>query len=302
MLSGKTFMITGATGRLGYEATIRLEELGANILPVVLQGYPFRPKRVKWSAITSPIIITSSDDLKGLQSPDFVINFHWVVDRTLPAATQLFYEIKKNVHLPHFLWEWLLGEPLEGFVNISSIKVFSHLNQNAISAETEPRPITPYGIAKLTAEKYFDAHLSDSPCRVSHLRLCSVASYGEHPSHLMSQLYYSAFDNRRIKINKGVVSIIYIEDVIDLIINAALVGKKNRYLIAPPCEGIYQIARVFEEVTGRTLNADYNDLPRNIPKPVYISDIKDLASSWTRARSIEGMIKRFVQLHHRLGP
>ena len=298
MLTGKTFLITGATGRLGCEATIRLEELDAEILPVVLRGYPPKPKRVKWSAKTSPIVINSSDDLKGLQSPDFVINFHWRVNRTLPAATQLLYEIVNNIHLPRFLWDWLLDKPVKALINISSIKVYSYLNQSPISAKTEPRPITPYGIAKLTAEKYLDAHFRNSPFRVAHLRLCSVASYGEHPLHLMSQLYFSAFDNKRIRINRGMTSVMYIEDVVDLIINAAVECKKNRYIIAAPSESNRQIARIFEKVTNRSINAHYNNAPRDISDPIYISDIKDLTASWTRSNSIEEMIKRFVELHH----
>jgi nucleoside-diphosphate-sugar epimerase len=297
MLSGKTFLITGATGRLGCATVHRLEELGAAVFPLVLNRYPLEPKRVQWPGKASPIVINKLDDLKRLQAPDFVINFHWRIDRTLPATTQLLYEIDNNVHKLGFFWNWLLDKSFQSIVNISSIKVFSHLNQNPISAETEPRPITPYGIAKLTAEKYFDAHFSNSLLRVTHLRLCYVASYGEHPSHLMSQLYSSAFHNKLIKIHAGVTSIMYIEHVIDLIINAAIACKKNRYIIAPSSESNHDIARIFEKVVGRSINAYYNNAQRKMKDPIYISDIEELQASWTRSISLEEMIKRLVELH-----
>lgn len=298
MFSGKTFLITGATGRLGCEAATRLEKLGARVLPIVLKGYPLLPKRVKWSAKTSPIIINTFDDLQRMQFPDFVINFHWRVNRTLAAATQLLYEIDNNINLPRFLWDWLLDKPLHSFLNISSIKVFSYLNKNPISAEIEPRPITPYGIAKVSAEKFFDAHFRNATFRVVHLRLCSVASFGEHPSHLFSQLYQSAFNNLKITIRKSSSCIIYINDVVDLIVNAALKAQKPHYIIAAPIIPNYAIAEKFAEVTGYKINADYIDPSLDNPDPIYISDLQDLRANWTRHTPLEDMIRLIVKLHN----
>ena len=45
MLSGSTFLITGATGRLGAELTRRIEELGGGVIPLILGSYPDQPKR-----------------------------------------------------------------------------------------------------------------------------------------------------------------------------------------------------------------------------------------------------------------
>ena len=229
MLSEKTFLITGASGRLGYETVLRLEELGATVQPLVFTGYPRVPKRVAWKARSSPIPVQTEQDLHALAYPDYVINFHWKVDRTLPYTQQLLYEIEHNVHLLSPLWEWLANTSIERFVNVSTTKVFSHLNQNPISSESEPRPISAYGIAKLAAEKFFDARFCQSVCPVVHLRLCSVASPGEHPTHLMSQLYASAYENRRITVNKGhLCTIIYIDEAVDMIINAALTAEAPR--------------------------------------------------------------------------
>ena len=77
MLSGKTFLITGATGRLGRDTVMRLETLGATVLPLVLHGYPHKPKRVEWLAKSEPIIVSRAEDLNDLDVPDYVINFHW---------------------------------------------------------------------------------------------------------------------------------------------------------------------------------------------------------------------------------
>ncbi len=297
MLSDKTFLITGATGRLGYGTVTRLEELGATVLPLLLAGYPSGPKRVPWIAKSDPIIVNDVHNLSKLQAPEYVINFHWLTDRTLPYTKQLLYELDCNIHRIGFLWEWLSDKTLVRFINISSIKIFSHLNQNPISANTEPRPISPYGVAKFTAEKFFDAHFHESTFPVVHLRLCSVASLGENPSQLMSQLYASAFENRRIRINSGHTTyMIYIDEVVDLIINAALTADRPRYVVATSGESNDRIALKFEQISGCKINADYVNLTPGIPDPEFITDINKLRANWTRSVSLESMIKKIVDL------
>ena len=156
MLSGKIFLLTGSTGRLGCETAARLESLGARVLPIVLPGYPIKPKRVKWMANASPIIVDEVRDLEKIQSFDYAINFHWLVDRSLSFTGQLQYELEWALHRNFFFWDWLRKRSFNQLVNISSTKVFSHLNTNPISDGTDPQPASPYGLAKLTAERFMD--------------------------------------------------------------------------------------------------------------------------------------------------
>jgi nucleoside-diphosphate-sugar epimerase len=302
MLSGKTFLIIGSTGRLGTATVLRLEELGAKVIPLVLKGYPIKPKRVPWEAKTDPISVDNINDLKRLPIPDYAINFHWCVDRTLSFTEQIFYELGHNIRHIAFLWEWLADKPLQRFINISSIKIFSYLNQNPISADTEPKPVSPYGIAKITAERFLDSYFCNSEFSVNHLRLCSVASFGEHPSQLMTQFCISAFTNCPIRVNAEHISyIIYIDEVIDLIINAALTVSQWRYIIATPSISTEQIARKFEQISGRRLNAEFVDLASGCPDPIFVSDIKKLRAHWVRCTSLELMIDMIISHYTSLG-
>jgi nucleoside-diphosphate-sugar epimerase len=294
MLSGKTFLITGATGRLGCALVSRLENVGAKILPLVCDGYPVRPKRVKWEARTESILLHEAACLQRLPAFDYVVNLHWQVDRQLLFSEQVQYELETNIHRLAFLWSWLSQQQVKRFVNISSIKIFSSLNQNPISSDTEPYPLSPYGIAKVTAEKFFDARFNKL-FPVVHLRLCSVASRGEHPSQLMSQLRGSAFENRRIQINQGhLVYLIYVEEAVDLIINAALKGQKRRYLLTPEGVRVEDVAREFEEVSGRKLNVDFIDLAPGVEDPMFTSNINELRDVWTRRFSVVATMKEFA--------
>jgi len=295
MLSGKTFLITGATGRLGCEMVLRLENLGATVQPLVLPGYPLEPKRIAWEARSKLIPVYDKKDLDALMEPDYVVNFHWRVNRTLSCTDQLLFEIANNIHRLAYLWEWLADKSINRLVNISSIKVFSHLNNNPISPETEPRPLSPYGIAKLTAEHFFDACFVQSGWPVVHLRLCSVASPGEHPSHLMSRLYASAFEDQKIVLNTGhTCTIIYIDEIVDLIINAALSANFPRYIITTEPMTTDRIASKFEKITGKKVKADYRDLQPGISDQLFVSNKEKLHSYWTRSTPLASMIKNYI--------
>ncbi len=295
MLEGKTFLITGATGRLGCETVLRLEELGARVLPLTLPGYPHEPKRVAWKARNRPRPVCGGTDLETLEAPDYVINFHWVVDRTLSFSDQLSFEVSNNIHQPAFLWEWLRDKPLARFINISSVKVFSPLIRGPISSETEPRPDSPYGIAKLAAEHYFDALFHRSGWPVAHLRLCSIASCGEHPSHLMSRLYASAFEERSFTLNRGnACTILYIDEAVDLIISAALSAACRRYLVTADPVTTDRIASMFEEISGKRIHAEYAGKQSGTLGKVFVSDREKLYTSWTRIVPLATMVKLYI--------
>ena len=298
MLSNKNFLITGATGRLGCETVARLEQLGAEVVPVVLKGYPSKPKRVQFRASTDPIKVDNITDLRDIEAPDYVINFHWVLDRKLSYSSQLLYELSHSLHRLSFFWDWLKGVSCKRFVNISSTKVFSHLNGDLISSNTEPRPVSPYGIAKLTAEKFLDAYFHASGFPVVHLYLCSVAAFGGHHTQIMDRLLRSCYENEHIEINAGhTMNIMYIDEVIDMIINAALISNKERYILAPPPTSVGEIASRFEEISGRKLNATYVNSNPRVADPGFESDHELLRTGWTRHASLAAMIKEIINQH-----
>lgn len=296
ILNGKKFLITGSTGRLGKEICQRLEELNATVIPIILQGYPELPKRVNWSSSAKPIKIFKKEDLNLLDSPDYVINFHWQVDRTKSFTEQLFFEINSNLYLHEFFWEWLKEKQPKKFVNISTIKIFSELNENPVSSLTVPKPLTPYGIAKVTAENYFNSLFHKSTTRVVNLRLGSVAAFGEVPTQLLTQLFNSAFNNKKIKVNKGHISnILYIDEVVDLIINSALIDNKDEYLVVGDGKLNEDIAKRFEQISKKNLNAVYENLNPETSDQIFILDRDKLKSNWTRLFSLDSIIEMIIK-------
>ncbi len=302
MLRGTTFWITGATGRLGCEAAARLEGLGAEIVPLVLPGYPEVPRRVPWPAKAKPFPALRPSDLEGLPRPDYVLNFHWRVDRGKPVAEQLRDEIEVNVVRPAYVWDWLRLHPCRAFLHVSSIKIFSHLNDDPVTAGSAPRPITAYGLAKAASEGWFDMVFGETPTALMHLRLGSVASVGEHPSQLMRRLYRSAFEDLPIRINAGhQARLFYIDEAVDLLIAASLSARSGRYNLAAAGIPNEAIARRFEALSGLTLNAELADLEPGRRDIDLVSDAGLWAAPWVRRMSLDEMIRAIIDGYSRPG-
>ena len=295
LLKGKTYWITGATGRLGTEISFRLEKLGAEVVPLILPDHYQSPKRVKWIAKTSPIIVKDRSDLTSLPTADHVINFHWLVNRDLSFSEQLLYELEVNIHNNSFLWEWIKDKSIESFLHISSINIYSCLNHSPVLNTTEAQPVTPYGLMKYFSENFFDAIFKDSTFRVAHLRLGSIASFGENPSQLITKLYNSAFNGKHIKINTNhKTHLIYIDDIVDLIINASLVGSEKIYNLVSEGWMNEEIAKTFERISKRTLKADYFDFCPGQDNLLFISDVDKLKADWVCKTSLELMIHKII--------
>lgn len=260
-----------------------------------MKGYPEQPKRVEWTSNVKPINIYKKADLDQLEVPDYVINFHWQVDRTKSFTEQVLYEINSNLSLHEFFWEWLKEKQPKKFINISTIKIFSELNQSPIFSSTPPIPLSPYGIAKVAAENYFRTIFYKSLTQVINLRLSSISAFGEVPTQLLTQLYNSAFKNKKITVNKGHISnILYIDEAIDLIINSALIGDMENYLLVGDGQLNENVSERFEEISQRKLNAEYRDLNPGVIDPGFISDRDKLKSAWTRYFSLDSMIEQIL--------
>lgn len=249
-------------------------------------------------ATQKPIRIYSQEDLNQLEVPDYVINFHWQVDRSKSFTEQLLYEINLNLYLQDFFWGWLKKKQPKKFINISTIKIFSELNESPVSSSSTPKPLTPYGISKVAAENYFKALFYKSATQVINLRLGPISSFGEVPTQLLTQLFNSAFNNKKITVNKGHFSnVLYIGEAVDLIINSALIDDKENFLVVGEGHLNEYICQKFEEISSRKLHAEYQNLNPGVIDPSYISDRERLRSDWTRSYSLESMIELVIKLN-----
>ena len=318
MLKGRLILVTGATGRLGTEICRRIEELGADVLPVIFGGYPDRPRRMNWQARTMPTRLMTPDDAEGIPGPDHVINCHWEVDRGLSFAGQLALEIDKNVRAPEFLWDRLARCGLRSFVNISSIRIFGPLSPQPISSTTPPRPDSPYGIAKVAAEGRLEAipgigeglaKKIDEYVRTGRmakyaevmagvpetlLGLLEIQGLGGKTVHLVhDRLGVEDLEGLKIRINRGhQTHLLHIDEAADIILQAAVEGRNGRFNIV--AEGIANeaVAGLFARISGRELRAELTDLQPGMPDPVFVPEAAGFAAAWIRRMPIEDAIRK----------
>jgi nucleoside-diphosphate-sugar epimerase len=92
-------------------------------------------------------------------------------------------------------------------------------------------------------------------------------------------------------------NILYIDDAVDLIINAVLHADKSIYILATPPIAVYEIARRFEEISGKKINAELVDSDPKLTNPVFQSDIELLSASWIRKTDLDSMIDKIIDLN-----
>ena len=251
---------------------------------------------MEWSSSVKPVKVYTNADLIQLEGFDYVINFHWQVDRSKTFTEQLLYEINLNLSSHEFFWNWLKEKAPKKFINISTIRIFSELNTSPVFSSSIPHPLTPYGISKVVAENYFRSLFNRTSTQVINIRLGSISALGEVPTQLLTQLFNSSFNNKKITVNKGHYSnILYINEAIDLIINSALIGDEENYILVGDGKPNEDIAKRFEEISQRKLKAEYIDLNPGVLEPEFVSDRDKLKSFWTRYYSLDSIIELIIK-------
>jgi nucleoside-diphosphate-sugar epimerase len=291
-------LVTGATGRLGRDLTVRLEQQGLVVLPLVLAGYPPEPLRVPWTPSTRPIKVESERDLAGLPAPAAVVNCHWRLDRRLGFVEQLALEIDANITRLSFLWNWLRSARVQRIVNVSSIKVFSHLNAPPVTPDAAPRPASSYGVAKLAAEMFLDAFFAEASPAVIHVRLGPVLCHCGHPSQLLSGLLASAFGGGPARVVPGrTLQPVFIDDAVAHLTEMAQHGAAGCQVLAGTPVTTDELAARFQQVLGRSLAVQYAERTTHPEDPVVLAAATGPGSRAARQTPLPEMLRLAIERH-----
>jgi UDP-glucose 4-epimerase len=149
-------LILGANGFIGRPTTIKLKELGYDVMAfdIFSQGDEFfREKGIK----TYKGSFLSRDDIDGaLQDVDIV--FH-LITVTTPAVAEkdILLDINQNVVPTLTLMELAVSHGVKKIVFTSTGGAIYGMNSRPHTSEdTIPTPISPYAIGKLTIENYLN--------------------------------------------------------------------------------------------------------------------------------------------------
>jgi UDP-glucose 4-epimerase len=212
-------LVTGGAGFIGSHLVDRLVDLGARVA-VVDDLSTGRMENLR--DVASRIDFRHRPLGDVLNEPDFVLGFdivfHLAANPYIPPSVEdPSYDYGLNLDMTFRLLEVLRrGEHRPRLVNTSSAAVYGNPVRLPIEESDPTVPISPYGVSKLSAERYVAVYSQLYGIAASSVRLFSV--YGPRQR---KQVVYDLFD--RLRCDRGRLEVIgdgtqerdftYVEDV-----------------------------------------------------------------------------------------
>jgi len=244
------WVVTGAAGFVGTNLSLKLSELGEEVLliddlsrPFVDQNRDFIERetdlRVKQLDITN--FRKLADEFEKFGNPDIVINLAGQVS-LLASITDPIRDFNVNAYAPLFMLDYFRKQDINPvFVNISSNKVYGDLGKYTVSEESkrytidgeiksldENTPLDfygPYGCSKGAADQYLiDFHRIYGMKTIS-FRQSTIYGPFQRPTSDQGWVVYmidQILKNEAIQLNgigKQVRDILYVSDLIELLLS-----------------------------------------------------------------------------------
>lgn len=125
-----------------------------------------------------------------------------------------------NVLISANLFEACKILKIRNIVNVSSVAVYSYLNQLPWAEDQNIHPLSFYGISKATTEELADYYNYEHGLRIKTLRLAQVVGMGEREGFLLMEFVKRAFNKQILYVygkGQGRREYIYVKDVVDAI-------------------------------------------------------------------------------------
>ncbi len=200
-------LVTGAAGFIGSNLTQSLLDRGRNVIAIdcfLPDLYSAELKRRRWHSLIEP---TNSKLIRvefDLRTDNFDEIDQYPIDSIFHQAampglidnwqnSKVYYEC--NLHALNRLLDYTSQRSLTSFVHASTSSVYGRVAEG--SENQELKPISPYGVSKLAAEKLLQAYLEEYSIPIKILRYFSVYGPGQRPDMAYAKII-SAIDNGHI--------------------------------------------------------------------------------------------------------
>ena len=196
----KTVVVTGAAGYIGSHTSLRLLEEGHTVVGI---------DNLSRGSTTALDVLRKFDnfrfyniDLGDSQSLDKIIKkykhartvFHFAAVAFTLESVEFPELYKSNITLnTKILVDTMIQYKIPQLIYSSSCSVYGSPTEFPITEETNPSPVSPYGVAKLNAEKYIQKQVSAGKIRAHILRYFNVIGadpkgrLGENPRPNLSK-------------------------------------------------------------------------------------------------------------------
>jgi nucleoside-diphosphate-sugar epimerase len=222
-------LVTGAAGFIGSHLAERLVALGHDVrgLDCLTDYYAPALKALNLRQIegrgVAPLSLDLAEDDPGAAVRDVEVVFHLAAQPGNSATTPFGIYVRDNIMATQRLLDAVAGSSrLRGFIYISTSSVYGF--DATGGEETEPKPVSHYGVTKLAAEQLVLAAARDRGLPACSLRLFSVYGPRERPEKLYPQLIRATLEDRPFPLYEGseehVRSYTYVGDIVDGLIAA----------------------------------------------------------------------------------
>ena len=292
-LSGKSVLVTGATGFIGQHIVQFLVRAGAEV-------HVLSHRKNSHPAIKFPDLVQSHrGDLLDRVSLEKIFRKcrpKKVIHAAAVVNLERSFEVAKNcIHLnvegTLNLLEILNGEAgaaggaLENFVYLSTSEVYGH-QRESFREELRELPPSPYSITKLAGENFCRLYHEIYGVPTTVLRLSTCYGPGQAARRLIPSIIQAAIKNSSIQLHCGPQKrdFIYVEDVVKGMIKAAQNPKAVGQLINLGQEQTVTVKTVVETIKKLTRSrfaVEYKEVKNQRP-----NEILNWSSSSKKAKRI----------------
>jgi len=231
----KNLLITGGAGFIGSNIAKRCLELGycVTIVDNLSTG---SMENIPKGADFLNMDISNPDEYYKISSIHFDAVLHLAAQSSGEVSNENpVYDCKVNILSTLLLLDFCKKNNIERFIYASSMAIYGDVKDNPVNEEQECRPLSFYGISKLSSEHYI-SHYSHDGLLTTSFRMFSVYGPGQNMQNMkqgMVSIFMSYLrDNEEIWV-KGSSDrfrdFVYIDDVtdawIDALENPASYGK-----------------------------------------------------------------------------
>ncbi|MBY0549959.1 MAG: NAD-dependent epimerase/dehydratase family protein [Candidatus Obscuribacterales bacterium] len=172
--ANKPILVTGGAGFLGGYLVARLEELGSTVVTLDRQKpAPENQNQLVQDSIEHAINLIALEDFQYI--------FHLAGNSSVPSSVENpLMDLNANIHSTFALLEAIKRASRKPkLVNVSSAAVYGQPEQLPIKENAQLMPISPYGVSKLTAERYVAAYTKCYGLQAASVRPFSIYGPGQ---------------------------------------------------------------------------------------------------------------------------
>ncbi|MDP6418744.1 MAG: NAD-dependent epimerase/dehydratase family protein [Candidatus Krumholzibacteria bacterium] len=226
-------LVTGAAGFIGSQLSERLLAEGREVLGIdcLTDYYDPQIKRGNLSVcLKHPSFQFLEEDLMEADLPSLLDGckrvFHLSAQAGVRASWGADFGIylRENLAVTQRILESLKSFPNVRLVYASTSSVYGQVESLPMREEQRPRPFSPYGVTKLSAEQMVDLYRMNFGLQARALRLFTVYGPRQRPDMAFSRFFRAALREEEIPVygdGKQTRDYTFVEDIVECFLRAA---------------------------------------------------------------------------------